>query len=138
MLRRGAELRPIGLARWRKESIYAGTACRVTGCADQPIIKGCCYSHYYAIYKYGVEPEEFARLLTHQGGGCAVCQRTLGGSAGKPGRYSRLAVDHNHRTGDVRGLLCMDCNLGIGKFDDDPQRLERAAAYLRRRIRKVA
>jgi len=73
--------------------------------------------------KYGIEVEEYERLLAEQGGVCAVC----GGSDNR-----RLNTDHNHATGEVRGLLCSNCNLGIGKFRDNPEFLTAAAAYLER------
>jgi hypothetical protein len=65
-------------------------------------------------------------MLEHQGGGCAVCSK----------RFDRLAsmhLDHDHKTGLIRGITCLNCNQGIGKFFDDPNLLGRAAAYLRGR-----
>jgi hypothetical protein len=61
-----------------------------------------------------------------QGGRCAIC--------GKVPRSRRLAVDHDHKTGEVRGLLCASgdfgCNKGLGYFNDDPELLRRAYEYL--------
>jgi hypothetical protein len=62
--------------------------------------------------------------LAAQGGGCAIC-----GYRPKPGGR-RLNIDHDHKTGAVRGLLCARCNRGLGWFRDDPDRLEIAATYL--------
>lgn len=73
---------------------------------------------------YGLSVEELAALEERQGGRCAICGR-------KPKR--RLAIDHDHRTGEVRGLLCRDCNLALGLFGDDVRRLLAALAYLVRR-----
>lgn len=70
---------------------------------------------------YVLSLEEYEALLTAQAGACAIC-------AG-PGP---LHVDHCHRTGRVRGLLCPPCNKGIGHLRDDPNTLDKAAAYLRR------
>ena len=75
--------------------------------------------------KYGLEPEEYAAMLAHQDGRCAVCRR-------KPrAKDPSLAVDHDHRTGLIRGLLCMRCNhLLYGYFGEDPTFYENAAEYL--------
>lgn len=81
--------------------------------------------------KYGITLERYEELRQSQGGGCAICGRT------EPiGRASAvvddvwLHVDHNHETGQVRGLLCTNCNHSLGGFGDDPAILRRAAAYL--------
>lgn len=76
---------------------------------------------------YGIGIEDYDRMLTEQDGGCATC--------GKPEAESwrrRLCVDHCHATGQVRGLLCANCNRAIGLASDDPELLDRMAAYLRR------
>ena len=73
--------------------------------------------------KYGITAEEYAALLADQGGVCYIC----GGKSGK----KRLAVDHDHRTGEVRGLLCKRCNRMLGYYRDNAGAFARAAAYLR-------
>lgn len=77
--------------------------------------------------RYGITAADYRRLLAEQGGGCAICGNRDSGD----GRGNRLHVDHCHSTDIVRGLLCSSCNFGLGKFEDDPARLERAAMYLR-------
>lgn len=76
--------------------------------------------------KFGMRIEDYNALLSRQGGCCAICL------ADKPrsDKYTRFSVDHDHETGEVRGLLCGHCNSGIGFFSDDPQRLVTAATYL--------
>jgi hypothetical protein len=73
--------------------------------------------------KFGLTPDEYETKLAAQGGGCALCGRLPA-----PGR--QLDIDHDHRTGAVRGLVCNTCNQGLGQFRDDPIRLAHAAAYL--------
>ena len=70
--------------------------------------------------KYGITPEEFQQRLSSQGGVCAICQKLT----------VRMAVDHCHATGRIRGILCVNCNPGLGKFFDSPELLRRAAGYL--------
>lgn len=77
--------------------------------------------------KYGLTIADYDAMLSAQHGRCAICARTNSGDS----RGHRYHVDHCHATGRVRGLLCSNCNLGIGKFGDSADRLERAAMYLR-------
>ena len=71
---------------------------------------------------YGITPEEYSRLLESQGGVCALC----GGESLTRG----LAVDHNHETGEVRGLLCGSCNTALGLLKEDVELLFKAIKYL--------
>lgn len=75
---------------------------------------------------YGLAKGEYARLYEFQGGRCAICRRATGKS-------KRLAVDHDHKTGEVRGLCCSICNRVIlGHSRDDVRFFLRCLAYLRR------
>lgn len=78
-----------------------------------------------AKYKIGVE--DYKKLLNQQQGKCAVC----GANNSQHKVYDRLCVDHCHKTGLVRGLLCHTCNTAIGNLRDNPELCESAAAYLR-------
>lgn len=83
---------------------------------------------------YGLDQAEYEQLLARQGGVCAICGDPEGVVDPRWGRVRRLSVDHSHKTGKVRGLLCGHCNRGIGQFADDHERLTRAAAYLREAV----
>lgn len=75
--------------------------------------------------RYGLTPEQYDALHKAQEGVCALCRLP------EPVVSKRLAVDHNHATGKVRALLCSNCNTGLGNLKDNPELLERAAAYVR-------
>lgn len=75
---------------------------------------------------YGITQAEFNELLIQQGGVCAICK----GERSGPGKV--FHVDHDHLTQRVRGLLCHRCNTAIGLLNDDPERAEGVAAYLRK------
>lgn len=92
-----------------------GSRCR--SCASQA-------AHGARVEKtYGITPERYDELLRQQGGRCAICRN-------RP-RSQRLAVDHNHKTDEPRGLLCKRCNHDLlGGGHDDPALLWRALEYL--------
>lgn len=77
---------------------------------------------------FGISVEDYDRLFEFQNGLCAIC--------GKPesailfGKPKRLAIDHDHDSGQVRGLLCSRCNTAIGLMNDDVDILEKAQDYL--------
>ena len=77
------------------------------------------------IKKYGITHEQFMGMLDEQDGRCAIC-----GHMGTEDRNFFPLVDHCHSTNKVRGLLCMNCNQGLGKFMDSPRLLQAAAEYL--------
>jgi hypothetical protein len=74
---------------------------------------------------FGITIDDYFDMLDSQGGGCAICDGR------ENGRYEYMSVDHCHKTGRIRGLLCSNCNRGIGLLRDDPELLEKAAKYLR-------
>lgn len=78
---------------------------------------------------YGISEEEYSLLLSQQKGVCKICLQPGTGPTVR-GASSNLCVDHDHATGKIRGLLCRECNAGLGKFKDDVERLRNAANYL--------
>jgi Recombination endonuclease VII len=74
--------------------------------------------------RYGLALAEYDNLLLRQNGKCAICKRP-------PYTKKGLVVDHCHRTGAIRGILCSRCNSALGLLDDDPALVEQALAYLR-------
>jgi len=83
-----------------------------------------CKSRARRAETYGLTVEEMASLLA-QHGQCAICASDDWGKKGPQ-------VDHDHATGRVRGVLCISCNNGLGRFKDDPVRLQAAIDYLSR------
>jgi hypothetical protein len=81
-------------------------------------------------FRYGITPEQYAEMLMTQNNRCAICGNKESAININTNKIQKLAVDHCHTTGKVRGLLCQDCNRGIGKFHDDVSRLKKAIEYL--------
>jgi hypothetical protein len=83
--------------------------------------------------RYGLAPERHAAMEAEQGGVCAICRRPERAVGGRRGTtVMSLAVDHDHTSGVVRGLLCSACNAGLAWFRDDEDSLASAIEYLRR------
>jgi hypothetical protein len=89
----------------------------------------------YNLMKFEISLADYDRLIEQQEGVCAICH--LPESIPYKSAIRRLAVDHDHRTGNVRGLLCGRCNQMIGYAQDNPDVLEAAAAYLRAHAAEV-
>lgn len=98
---------------------------------EQLTVKGREYQRKNALYiqlqRKGLTLEDYDRVVKRHGGVCDIC-------GGPPdGRWSTFTLDHCHKTGVLRGLLCSKCNRGVGFFKDDPQLMQKAIKYLRRK-----
>ena len=81
--------------------------------------------------RYGIDLKEYKRMLRSQKYRCLVC-----GKHTKECKYG-LCVDHNHRTGHIRGLLCTYCNRRIiGRMGDDRKRMEGLVVYISKQLRE--
>ena len=83
------------------------------------------HREYLYKQKYGLTLKQYDQMVDAQNGVCLIC-----GTDSPMGHHKRFVVDHNHTTGEVRGLLCCKCNSGLGCFSDNPQSLLKAAQYL--------
>lgn len=82
------------------------------------------YTYFYAVVKkYGLTKEGYTRLWEAQKGRCKICEDPFDDLV-------RPHVDHSHNTGEIRGLLCGNCNKGLGHFKDNPDLLLLACDYL--------
>lgn len=72
---------------------------------------------------YSMRSADYELMLRDQNGGCAIC-------GSKPPKGKRLDIDHDHDSGEVRGLLCGPCNRSLGLLKDDPSVIRRAADYV--------
>jgi hypothetical protein len=115
---RGKETRRIANKRWKKSE--NGKAYNREWAREN-------YFYPYHIRStYGLTLEQYEAMAAV---GCAICGRPQGEAGGK---NNILHVDHNHKTGKIRGLLCHFCNRGLGCFRDDQEFLQKAIEYLKR------
>lgn len=108
--------------------------CSVAACENHVYAKGMCHQHYIRqrglSKNYGLSLEDEARMLVEQGGVCAICSGYRRSTNGLSGKTMDFHLDHDHATGSVRGLLCDQCNRGIGLLGDDTVTLATALSYL--------
>ena len=78
---------------------------------------------------YGIDQAKYERMLAAQGGKCAICPATEPG-----GKWNRWHVDHDHDTGEIRGLLCNGCNIAIGHLRHNPAIMLSAMKYITKHI----
>ena len=107
----------------RSRSIFCSRACKDAEVAASGKQREYVLRSYYR-REYGLEWEQVEAM---RAAGCAIC-----GAKNGSGRHGQLHIDHDHRTGKVRGVLCAACNHGLSRFADDAARLRAAADYLDR------
>jgi len=83
----------------------------------------------YSLAKYGITTEQYDAMFLTQNGLCAICKKPEVNIDHNTKTIRALAVDHCHKTGRVRKLLCSSCNMGIGQFNHDPELIRAAAIY---------
>lgn len=79
---------------------------------------------------FGITLEEYTRMLDFQGGVCAICGKEETRIDPRRGIVSSLAVDHDHKTGMIRGLLCYTCNMALGYLQEDPNLIQALLTYI--------
>jgi hypothetical protein len=79
---------------------------------------------------YGITIEQYDTMLKNQEGKCLICSEFETVIDPRTGKVKSLSVDHNHETGEIRGLLCRRCNIGLSYFKESSGLLKRASFYL--------
>ena len=90
------------------------------------------YKEQHLKSAYGISLDDYLKMLESQNNTCAICSKKETRINPKTKRIHLLSVDHNHKTGKVRGLLCMKCNPGIGNFQEDVDLLQSAIKYIQK------
>jgi len=88
---------------------------------------GLCTRHRTVLNTYGLDPDDYEMMRIAQEYRCGICKKHESDAS-----RGRLVVDHNHTTGEVRGLLCQQCNTGIGMMQDSRELVNSATTYLER------
>lgn len=86
-----------------------------------------CLKERVRFRKTGVSQKQYEEAFIKQRGRCAICNSTLNQT-----KYTKLSVDHDHKTGKFRALLCGGCNTGLGLFKESIERLSSAIKYLQK------
>lgn len=89
------------------------------------------YERNFSLRKtFGIGIDEYRKILERQNGCCAICKGQEKSIAHTSGEIRKLTVDHCHKIGKIRGILCSRCNRGLGFFQDDIENLKSAISYL--------
>ena len=116
----------LGLFRPRCKACTAEVS-RATYKAGQRTGKTAEQNRQATLRQYGLSPEGFQALLKSQGGKCAICR-----SENPSARHGKFCIDHCHKTGRIRGLLCHPCNVALGRLGDNPEAIKRVLDYVSR------
>lgn len=120
----------------RQQAVVNKLTSRELSLLEQADVAGRSDLQYQQIYslinKYGLTVKQYVHLLDDQNGRCKICQTIIRGTYETPtGRTKlRACVDHDHGSSTIRGLLCHNCNVGIGLFKESIRNLASAIVYL--------
>ena len=115
------------------KQVFCTKTCRITYFNSGKYMDYIRRRGYNLKHDFGITYSDYAKMHNKQRGLCAICKQPETGHNGRWRKSTlQLAVDHDHKTGKIRGLLCRRCNQAIGKLNEDPRLLDRAAAYLRK------
>ncbi len=84
----------------------------------------------YLRWRFGITQEDYNEMFSRQNGVCAICGQPE--TAMRKGKLIHLAIDHDHKTGTVRELLCSKCNKALGLLDEDEDRCRSMVAYIQK------
>jgi hypothetical protein len=79
---------------------------------------------------YGITPAQYEEMLTAQEGVCAICGQSETATYQRTKVVKKLSVDHDHKTGKIRALLCRGCNMALGHLNEDAERAQKLAEYI--------
>lgn len=92
------------------------------------------YRKYDLKSKFGITQKDYEEILESQNGVCSICGCEESVSHRYKEGSQNLSIDHCHKTGNIRGLLCSNCNQGLGRFKDKPKLLLKAIEYLNKSV----
>lgn len=115
---------------WKKDNAERVRAQNAQAAAAADPVHKSRYQRHVWLRMYGLTPETYDQMSESQDGCCAICRLPERGVDQRTGNPRKLAVDHDHKSFKVRGLLCMRCNQALGCLEDDEGRLRAAIAYL--------
>ena len=107
--------------------------CSIKSCDNHVYALGICHPHYLKTRDWreqGFTAQDYERLFEAQNGVCAICAKPETVIDSRYGKTKDLAIDHCHKSGKIRALLCSNCNRGLGLFNDDIELLAKARAYV--------
>ena len=107
--------------------------CSIPLCDGRAYAKNLCHAHYLKDLRWGrrgVDAARYQEMLREQNGVCAICHQPETAPDKASGKTKDLAIDHCHKTGKIRALLCSNCNRALGLFNDDVELLAKAHGYV--------
>jgi len=108
--------------------------CIIEGCGKPIKGHGYCVNHWTMMRTYNIKPEEYYDKLKEQNFKCAICgeEETSVAWNNKEGKVKKLAIDHDHKTGKIRALLCVRCNTFLGRVNENINLIQSMIDYLKR------